>query len=269
MKRALITGAAGAIGTTLRQGLRGRYPHLRLSDIVPLGEAAIGEELWPANLTVESEVHQAAAGCDAIVHLGATPLEHEWERIRDNNIQGTYHVFEAARRHSVSRVVFASSNHVTGFYRSDRRVGPDAPVRPDTRYGVSKVFGEALGRLYADKYGLSVVCLRIGSFRPEPTTPHMLATWISPRDTVELVRCALEVADIHFEVVYGVSANDRNMWDNPGAQRIGYAPQDNSEYYAERILAAHPLESVPLVEREFHGGPFCSIEFAGDPDKIA
>lgn len=267
-KRVLITGAAGKIGRALRQGLRGRYPLLRLSDVAPLDDAGPGEEVVYADLRDMTQVERAVAGTDAVVHLGGVPVEAEWERIHLNNIVGTYHLFEAARRHGVSRVAFASTNHVTGFYRRGRRVGPGDPVRPDSRYGVSKAFGEALARLYADKYGLGVVCLRIGSFQPRPAGIRMLSTWISPRDMVQLVKRSLEAPDIRFEIVYGVSANDRTWWDNPAAARIGYVPVDNAEAFAGKILEAHPPGSEPEVQRSFHGGSFCALEFVGDPSRI-
>ncbi len=166
------------------------------------------------------------------------------------------------------RFVFASSIHVVGFYRRERVVGVGAPVRPDSRYGLSKVFGEALGRLYADKYGLGVVCVRIGSFQPRPADVRMLHTWISHRDMVEFTRVALEAGDIHFEVFYGVSNNQRALWRNGAAERFGYRPKDNAEHFAAEILARHAPEDEPDVARLFHGGEFCALEFAAEPDAI-
>jgi uronate dehydrogenase len=276
-RRILITGAAGAIGTALRHGLRGRFPLLRLSDVAPLGEAAEGEEVVPADLGDPLAIGRACEGCDAVVHLGGTPVEAPWEGIHANNIVGAYNLFEAARQQGVKRVVFASSNHVIGFHRRRRPLDGDAALRPDSRYGVSKVFGEALGRLYADKHGLEVVCLRIGSFRLQPTDVRMLSTWISPRDMVDLARAALEAQDVHFEVVYGLSANSRAIWDLTGAERLGYRPQDNAEAYATAILSAPgrtgegpvpPASTEPENEQLFHGGSFCTMEFSGDPSRI-
>ncbi len=264
MHRVLITGAAGAIGSVLREGLRGHYPVLRLSDVAPLGEAAAGEELDAADLGDLAALEAAMDGVDAVVHLGATSVESDWAAIHANNIVGVYHVFEAARRQGVARVVFASSNHAIGYYRRDRRIGPDVALRPDSRYGVSKAFGEALGSLYADKHGIGVVCLRIGSFQPRPLNVRMLSTWLSHRDTIQLVRRCLDATDLHFEIVYGVSANDRGWWDNPGGERIGYRPEDNAEDFAAEILAKQAPDDEPEAERLFHGGPFCAMEFSGD-----
>lgn len=268
MQRVLLTGASGGIGTVVRHGLRGCYPILRLTDIAPLGEAGAGEELVNANLCNLPEMQAVMDGVDAVVHLGGTPEEAPWEQIHANNIVGLYNTFEAARRQGVRRIVFASSNHVIGFYRRTQRVGVDEAYRPDTRYGVSKVFGEAIGRLYADKYGLEVVCLRIGSFRPRPTNVRMLSTWISHRDMVQLVRRSLDARGVHFDILYGVSRNDRNRWDNPNAKRFGYHADDNAEEYAAEILKEQPPEDEPDIERLFHGGPLCSIEFDGDATKI-
>ena len=268
MQRVLITGAAGNIGGVLREGLRGVYPALRLSDIKPLGAAREGEELVQADLRDLAEVEAVMAGVDAVVHLGGVPMEDAWAPIHEVNIIGCYHVFEAARRQGVKRVVFASSNHVIGYHRRSERIDDTAMFRPDSRYGLSKLFGEGLGRLYADKHGIACVALRIGSFQPKPKDLRMLSTWISHRDMVRLVRRALEAEGVHFEIVYGVSANDRNWWDNPGAARIGYAPQDNAEDHAEEILSQMAPEDEPEIERTFHGGPFCAMEFSGDPSKI-
>ena len=267
-RRILITGAAGGIGGTLRAGLRGRYAVLRLTDIRPLGEAEDGEELIVTDLRDLAAVERAARDVDAIVHLGGNSLEADWEDICANNIVGTYNLYEAARRCGVKRVVFASSNHVVGFHRRERSVGPDSPLRPDTRYGVSKVFGEAIARLYADKHGLASVCLRIGQFRPKPTNLRMLSLWISPRDMVQLVVRSLEAPDVHFEIVYGISANRRGWYDNPGAARIGYRPVDDAEDYAAEVEAAVAGEPESPIEGTFQGGPFCSQEFEGDAGRI-
>lgn len=266
MKQVLITGAAGAIGSALRAGLRGVYPLLRLADIRPLAAAAPREECVTADLTDFVAVASMMDGIDCVVHLGGVPREGPWNAILDNNIIGTYNVFEAARRNGVKRVVFASSNHVIGYYRADKELGVDEPPRPDSRYGVSKVFGEALGRLYADKYGLSVACLRIGSFRERPQNARQLATWISPRDMVQLARCCIDAPDYRFLVLYGVSGNSRNRWRNRAAGLIGYQPQDNAEAYASEFTAPLADGTDPAVE--FHGGEFCALEFKNKINEV-
>ncbi|MDP1718531.1 MAG: NAD(P)-dependent oxidoreductase [Burkholderiales bacterium] len=266
MNRILITGAAGEIGSTLRAGLRGLYPLLRLSDIRPLSAPAAGEECISTDLRDFAAVSSLVQGMDCVIHLGGVPREGPWEAMLENNITGTYNVFEAARQCGVKRVIFASSNHVIGYYRAERSVGIEEPPRPDSRYGVSKVFGEALGRLYADKHGLSVACLRIGSFRERPQNARQLATWISPRDMVHLVRCCIDAPDYRFLVLYGVSNNDRNRWHNPAAAVIGYQPQDNAEAHASECKSTLADGTDPSTE--FHGGEFCSIEFTNIINKM-
>jgi uronate dehydrogenase len=267
MKRILITGAAGAIGSVLRAAYRGKY-QLRLSDIAPLGEAAPGEELVNADITDATACERMMQGVDCVVHLGGRAVEDAWEVILPANIAGCYNVFEAARRAGVKRVIFASSNHAIGFHRRERFIDNTVQPRPDTRYGVSKVFGEAVGRLYADKHGLSVACLRIGTFRnpDRPDNARQLLTWISHRDMVQLVRRCIDHPDYHFVVIYGVSNNLRSRWDNTNAKFLGYKPEDDSETYAAEILAQGKVENE--ISAQFHGGFFTPMEFDGDPGKI-
>lgn len=277
MRRILITGAAGKIGSSLRAGLRGAYPVIRLTDRVDMGEAGPGEEVMIADLADLAAVETAVEGVDAIVHFGAIAEEDEWQAILSANIIGTYNIFEAARRQGVKRVVFASSLHVTGFYRCTQRIDPGMPMRPDSRYGVSKAFGEMLASLYADKHGIACVCLRIGTFNDRPRGKRMMSTWISPRDMTQLVRCSLEAPDIHFLVVYGVSANKRSWWDNSMAERLGYAPQDDSERYALTCLAADAVRGLSGTgaahvqagfDTRFQGSKLAWQEFSGDVEKI-
>jgi uronate dehydrogenase len=199
---------------------------------------------------------------DMVIHLAAIADEASFDDILAGNLTTTYSVFEAARRAGVRRVVFASSNHVTGFYPRGEPVGPDDPVRPDGFYGVSKAFGEALGRLYAEKYGLQVVCLRIGTFAERPATPRQLSTWLSPRDCIQLVRCCLDAREVGFTVVYGVSANTRSWWKDDAAVSLGYRPQDNAEEFAGQI--EEPPSGAPsrLADR-LQGGSFVESDPSG------
>jgi uronate dehydrogenase len=265
MKRILITGAAGKIGNTLREGLRGRYV-LRLSDIAPLGSAREGEEIAPADLTDLAAVEAAMRGVDCVVHLGAIPGEDTWDKILPANVVGTWNVFEAARRQGVRRVVYASSHHAVGFYRRDRDIDQTVVPRPDGIYGVSKVFGEAVGRLFADKHGLSVACLRIGAFRDTPDDRRLLLVWLSPRDAVHLVQCCIDAPDYHFITVYGVSDNARTRYRNKGVEFLGYRPQDKSEDYAADIMLKPDTEDA--ISRQFHGGMYTPMGFDGDPSRI-
>src|ERR1700687_4328951 len=175
MQNVLITGAAGDIGTRLRKILRGVYPHIRASDIRKPADLAAGDDFVAADLTDLTQVEKAVAGIEGVVHLGGFSVEGSWETILNANIIGCYNLFEAARRHGVKRIVFASSNHAVGFYPRRRRIGVDAPVRPDSRYGVSKAFGEALAALYAFKHDLRVTCLRIGNLADAPVDRRRLS----------------------------------------------------------------------------------------------
>jgi uronate dehydrogenase len=265
MKKILITGAAGDVGSHLRRELAGRY-ELRLSDIRPVRNLAPGEEFVRGDCASLQDMLRATKGVAAVVHLGGFSVEGPWEVILRANIVGTYNVFEAARRNGVRRLVFATSNHAVGFYRRDETIDHRVYPRPDSRYGVSKVFGEALGSLYADKYGMEVVCMRIGNLAPRPVDKRRLSIWISPRDLAQLVGIAIDRPDIRFEIVYGVSGNKRSWYDNSNAERLGYRPQDDSEPWAEEVLRNEKPGADPRTEL-FQGGTFVTAEHGGDPTR--
>ena len=266
MRRVLMTGAAGGIGRRLRQLLRGVYPELRLSDRAAIGELAQGESFIGADLADLAAVEKAVAGVEGIIHLGGMAVENDWSVMLESNIVGTYNLFEAARRHGVERVVFASSNHAMGFYRRRRRIGTDALPRPDTRYGVSKVFGEALGALYADKHGLAVLSIRIGNVDEKPVDLRRLSIWIHPEDLAQLVRIGLEHPGLRYETVYGASDNARGWWDNAAAFRLGYRPRHRAEDHREASLAAQAKLAPDPIGDLFQGGSFCAMEFTGTPE---
>jgi uronate dehydrogenase len=268
MERCLITGAAGGVGRRLRRLLKGVYPVLRVSDRLTPPDLAPDEEFVPADLTDMTAVERVVNGMQGIVHLGGVSVERPWEEVLQANIIGAYNLFEAARKHGVERVIVASSNHVVGFYPRTRRLANDAYPRPDSRYGVSKAFNEALGAYYAYKFGLRVLSIRIGNVDDEPVDLRRMSIMVKPEDLVQLVRIGLEHPDLQYEVVYGVSANARNWWDNSAAYRLGYRPTGNSETMS---AIAHERQAKlppdPIGDR-FQGGTFCSDEFVGDPDRI-
>jgi uronate dehydrogenase len=260
----LVTGAAGLIGTVLRAGLPERGWGVRGLDVVPVADPRPGEEHVVGDATDVAVVEGAARGATALVHLAAIATESTWPAIAHANIDSTYCALEAARRAGVPRVVLASSNHATGYTpRPDGGLlrEADAPPRPDTYYGVSKVAMEALGSLYVDRYGLDVVCLRIGSAFAEPTTTRQLSTWLSPADTVSLVDAALTAPSPGFAVVWGVSANTRNWWDLTAARALGYEPADDAEVYAEALVEVHgePDLTDPVHARV--GGEYTTADF--------
>jgi len=258
MKTVLITGAAGDVGTHLRRELQGRYK-LRVSDNYPIDAAADGETFMRADLTSMDDMLAITKGVDAIVHLGGYSVEGPWEAILDANIIGHYNVLEAARRNGVKRVIFPTSNHAVGFYRRDETIDHRVYPKPDSRYGVSKVFGEALGSLYADKYGMEIFNIRIGNVNPQPIDKRRLAIWISPRDLAQLVTIGIEHPAIRFEIVYGISGNTRAWYDNSNAVRLGYKPQDDSERFAADILAREKPATDARAET-YQGGTFVTAE---------
>ena len=267
MKRVLLTGAAGDVGRRLRK-LLGPVYELRLSDIKTPADLGAGARFVQADLADLAQVEAAVDGMEGIIHLGGHSVEGPWETILQSNIIGCYNLFEAARRKGVKRVVFASSNHAVGFYPRHRRIGTDVTVRPDSRYGVSKAFGEALGSLYADKHGLGVLCLRIGHVLDKPADRRRLSVWLAPEDLAQLVRIGLEHPDLRFEIFYGVSANERSFWDNSRAYAYGYRPTGLAEDHRDAALAAQAKLPPDPVGDFFQGGPFCTDEFDAKRDDI-
>ncbi|MFF6998936.1 NAD-dependent epimerase/dehydratase family protein [Streptomyces sp. NPDC008313] len=252
----VITGAAGRVGSAMRAGLRAEAERLVLVDRVGLCARSPTEEVRQFDLRDAEAVTAALEGADAVVHLGGVPDEAPLPELLDGNVRGTHNVLEGARRQGVGRVVLASSNRLTGFYPVSENVTPEMPPRPDGLYGVSKVAVEALGRLYADKFGLSVVCLRIGSFEDAPTERRHLATWLSPRDCLGFVRAALTAPGIRFTTVYGVSANTRRFWDIDAGKALGYTPVDDAEAFASRVPPEGRSADDPL-----QGGAYADAEY--------
>jgi len=263
MSTILITGAAGTLGQLLTAQLRNDYT-LRLTDVQRPDGLFEQEDFRLVDITNADDIANAATGVDAIVHLGGISSETDFDSILAANIVGTRNVFEAARLAGVKRVVFPSSNQVIGFYERNRRLDTSATLRPSGWYGVSKAFGEAVGALYADKYGLRVFAIRIGRFAPLPEDRRGLSIWVGPEDLVQLVRIGLEHPDIHFEIVYGVSNNDRGWWDNKRAFDLGYRPQLNAETHLEHALEANKSRITNDIAERFSGGRLTSLNFAGD-----
>jgi uronate dehydrogenase len=264
-RNVLITGAGGALGSLLVRAFRDRY-ELRVTTRERRRDDLFdGLDAHYASLTDLETMEALCAGIDTVVHLGGRSLEDSWEEIRTSNMEGTYCVFEAARRQSVRRVVYASSHHVGGFLPRARVTGAGDELRPDSLYAVSKVFGEALGRLYADKHGLSVICQRIGVCRPTPPHRRSLWSWLSEPDFVHLTERCIEVEDVHFHIVYGVSNNTRRQWDDAGGRAIGFHPKDDAESFISKMQGR--LDE-PEFEARFQGGAFCADRFDGDPARL-
>jgi uronate dehydrogenase len=268
MKTVLLTGAAGSIGSALRRDLKGVYSELRLADIKAINDVGPGETFHRVDIADAAAIGAAMKGVDGVIHMAGQSVEADWEAVHRQNIVGLYNLYEAARSAGVRRVIYPSSNHAVGFYPRNRRVGARAIFRPDGRYGVSKAFGELVAALYADKYGIGSLCIRIGNANDKPIDKRRLSIWISWRDLAQLVRIGLEHPDIHFEVVYGVSDNERSWFDNATAWQLGYRPQDRAEDYAAEVLAKEPPEDPGKVGPRVIGGTFADEEYVGDYDRI-
>ncbi|MQY08122.1 NAD-dependent epimerase/dehydratase family protein [Actinomadura macrotermitis] len=255
----VLTGAAGRVGSALRPRLRESVRRLVLVDRAPLRAETPAEEARQADLDGPAAVAAVIEGADAVVHLAGVPDEAPLDELLTGNVLGTHHVLEAARRTGVRRVVLASSNRLTGGYPMSETVGPHAPPRPDGLYGVSKAAVEALGRLYADKFGLDVVCLRIGSFEAEPTSERELATWLSPRDCAGFVQAALTVPAPGFLAAYAVSANTRRFWEL--SDGLGYRPRDDAEAYADRFPDAAAYFAADRPQGDAYAAPEFTLPY--------
>jgi uronate dehydrogenase len=255
-EKLLLTGAAGGLGQALRERLKANCSTLRLSDRVDFGKAGEQEEILLADLADAAAVDAMVQGVDAIVHLGGVSVEGPFGPILQANILGVYNLYEAARKHGVKRVVFASSNHVTGYYRQSETIDADAPARPDGMYGLSKAFGEDLSRFYFDRYGIETACVRIGSSFPEPKDRRMLATWLSYDDLHRLITACLTTPVLGHSIVFGMSDNAVTWWDNRRANHIGYVAKDSSDIFRDAVYARTSAPDLSDPVAQFQGGGF-------------
>lgn len=256
MKHLLLTGASGKLGRMLVPRLIDKGYQLRLSDIAPFpDELPKGTEFIQADLADADAVVKLVGGTDAILHFGGISIEQSYEEIARTNILGVTHIFEAARAKK-QRVIFASSNHTIGFYARDQILDTDAEYRPDGYYGLSKAYGELLGRMMFDKHAIESVHLRIGSCVPEPTEARHLATWLSYDDLVRLLLASIETAKTDFSVVWGVSANTVRWWNKDDAERIGYVPKDDASRFGDL------QETGDIVSRKYQGGTFPAHDYS-------
>ena len=262
-ERILVTGAAGRLGLELRKSLSSLASKIRVAHRLPFTDLRPYEEEAVFDLSDKDATIAAVEGCDAIVHFGGASLESPWQTILDANIRGSYHIYEGARKNRVKRVVYASSVHAIGYHEVEAHIGVDAPVRPDSLYGVSKNFVESLSRLYWDKFGIESVCLRIFSSFPEPTDRRMLWSYLSFADCVRLVEASLTAPRVGHTISFGLSDNRVKPVDNTGAEHLGYAPQDNSEPFRAKIEANTSVSDPRRPSVKYLGGWFCEL---GHPD---
>jgi uronate dehydrogenase len=267
--KVVMTGAAGGVGTMARSYLRAQIDELVLSDLREITDLQDGESFVEADITDLAAMERLLEGADGLIHLGGQAVEGDWDAVLNLNIIGLYNAYEAARRQGVERIVFATTNHVVGFYRRQRIIDHTAMPRPDSRYGVSKAFGEAMGRLYADKHGLRVLNVRIGNCDFQPLDIRRLSIWLHPEDFAQLCMIGLSHPDIHYEVVYGASRCVRSWWDNSNAYRLGYRPKHDSEDHAEHAHAEANKNPEDPITHQFQGGTFPAAEFTGDVKRIS
>lgn len=266
MKKLLITGAAGGLGTVMRDKLAHLADTLRLSDMMDMGDARPNEEIVICDLGDQAAVEELVKGCDGIVHFGGKSTEGPWSVINTANIQGVFHLYEAARKHGMPRIVFASSNHAIGFYPQDQRIDNTVYPRPDGLYGVSKVFGEAVASAYHDKFGQETAIVRIGSSFSEPRNHRMLSTWLSYDDFVRMIERIFDVPRLGCPIIYGASDNSASFWDNSNIAWMGWRPQDNGDAYRAKVdeTCEKPAPDAPDVL--WQGGMFCADTIHQDQD---
>lgn len=260
MKKLVLTGAAGRLGSYLREPLSKMCDELVSTDLVDdIGTLYPKETYAKGDLASLDDMMRVLAGADMVIHMGAYADEGPFEKLLGPNFVGAYNIWEAAYQHGLKRVVYASSIHAVGMHPKNDFIGTDVRHRPDTFYGLAKCFAEDLGSMYWDKRGLESVHMRILSCA-QVTNARALGSWLSYDDLIQLVQRSIETPVTGFSIVYGVSNNDRVPVDNAKASFLGYRPQDNAEQFAKEILA----ETDPMDNQDpgnmCHGGPFASVE---------
>jgi uronate dehydrogenase len=259
MTKVALSGAGGQLGRFLRPALHARGIDLRSAGFEPLEPLHPGEDLTDGDLRDPANVDRLLAGVDVLIHLAGTSVERPLPEIIENNLVGLVAVYDGARRHGVKRVVFASSNHAIGMHETSEHLAMDCDFRPDGFYGLSKMWGEGLARLYWDKHGIESVCVRIGTAIPRPSEPRHLSTWFGLDDFLAFMLRCIRAPEVGYVVAWGVSANTRSYWSPTSCERLGYFPQQNAELFAAEILAQpNPLDELG---RRFQGGSFASSDF--------
>ncbi|HEV7415386.1 MAG TPA: NAD(P)-dependent oxidoreductase [Tianweitania sediminis] len=253
LEKVVLTGAAGRLGRLLRPALAAHTGDLISSDRVRIDQQYTGETFTACDLSDLTATERLLAGAGAVVHFGGISNQRAFNELLDGNFVGAHNVFDAAQRAGVRRMVYASSNHAVGFYSADQLLDTQVAYRPDSFYGLSKAFGELLGRFYHDRYGLEVVCLRIGSCIERPTKARHLSTWLSHEDLVRLVLASLTSEGVGFEILYGVSNNARAWWTNPDGP-VRYRPQDSADAFIDQVTGADENDGM------FQGGQACLRE---------
>lgn len=260
LKKLVLTGAAGRLGSYLREPLAAMCDELVSTDIADgIGKLYDGESYVQADLAKYDEIFPILEGADMVIHFGAIVDEKPFEELLGPNFVGSYNIWEAGYQHGVRRIVYASSIHAVGMHKKRDFIGTDAPHRPDTFYGLAKCFTEDLGSMYWDKRGMESVHLRILS-AAQVNNARALGSWLSYDDLIHLVTRAIDTPSVGFSIIYGVSNNDRAPVDNTLASFLGYRPKDNAEQFAEKVLAEQgPVDTTAPAEM-LQGGPFAKVD---------
>ena len=263
LERLLLTGAAGGLAGLLRPLLPSVAKSVVLSDVVEMRDLAAQETFTQCELADEAAVARLVDGCDGVIHLGGISIEKPFDLILNANILGLYNLYEGARHGGRPRIIFASSNHVIGYYRRDERLDSTVVPRPDSLYGVSKAFGENLASFYFDKFGQETLSVRIGSCFPAPKDPRMLATWLAVEDFADLCARAFAAPRLGHTIIYGASANDESWWDNRNAAFLGWTPKHTSAKWRAEVLAAAPRQDPTAPDVVYQGGAFVTKDHPG------
>ncbi|SAK56321.1 NAD-dependent epimerase/dehydratase [Caballeronia hypogeia] len=277
-KRIAITGAAGLVGTGLRKQLLERGYEVLALDIKPITGCAEREQSAVIDICDQAALTALLRECDAVVHLAACTTDAPWDQQVKLSVEGAISLFDAARDAGVRRVVYASSHHVVGLHPRQ----PHGPVmdthsqlRPDSRYAVGKAFGESIGALYAYKYGMQVMAIRIGNVNTQAIDRRRLGSWLSWRDLGQLVSIGIEHPDVVFSVVYGISDSTGRHYDNSAAFSLGYRPEDGGhDADAEaRVLREDPVppagsDAAKSAAELTLGGAFSQSEYEGDTQRL-
>ena len=254
----LLTGAAGALGEQLRQTLSKNCNLLKISDKEKLFKKFENEKVNQADLSSAEAMIDLTKNIDCVVHMGGQSIEGSWSNVLNSNIIGMYNLYEGCRKNNVKRVIWASSVHTVGFYPRSEIIDSKVPPRPDSNYGLSKVFGESLAQYYWDKYKIETVSVRIYSCLAEPKDHRILSTWLSYDDLRSLIIACINSPNVQHSIIFGVSNNDSVLIDNKYAKHIAYKPKDNGEDFRSLIEKKDGFidSTDPLVTT--HGGYFAS-----------
>jgi uronate dehydrogenase len=259
MTKVALSGADGQLGKFLRRTLLAQGVDLRSADRHPLEPLHPEEDLTHGDLCDSENVDRLLQGVDILIHMAGTSVERRLPEIVQNNLVGLHAVYEGARRHRVKRVVFASSNHSIGMHETTERLTLDRDFRPDGLYGLSKMWGEGLARLYWDKHGIEGICVRIGSALERPTELRHLSTWFGLEDLIQFINCCINTPNVGFITAWGVSNNSRSYWTPTGCAPLGYRPMQNSEDFASEIMRQqNPLDAIG---QQYQGGSFASFDY--------